>query len=545
MKLGYSDIWRAVAAAHPERLAVTGGSRAHTYAELADRAGRLVGLLREAGIGPGDRVALFLPNRPEYVIALFAALALGATPVPINFRYRAAELAALLDDCAASALLYPRSLADVVRGLPAQPGGAASVRLWLRVDDADEPASVRDDEIAFDVIEERDAEPVPAAPPGGELFLYTGGTTGAPKAVVWGADDLLDVQLYSIYGAIGIPQPESLEEIVEIAGRAETPVPVTMPLAPLMHGTALFNSMNTLVLGGTIVMTPSAHFDPVDALELARTQRVTRLIVAGDAIAAPLADAAGAAGTLPALTSVMSSGMRFSDPVKERLHGLGDLAIVDLLASTEGGPYAVAVSRSAADLPARLRLFPGAVVLDEHNEEVQDVPGAQGVLAFHGTIPRGYHGDPEKTAAAFRMIRGRRHVVAGDLVRVQDDGTVELLGRGSAVVNTGGEKVYPAEVEEALLSHPGVRDVVVLGVPDARFGEVVAAVVAADPEAGLDAETLRAHVGARLAGYKKPRIVDIRSDLERSPSGKVDLGRLKRELADHPTRIETGPVKTG
>jgi fatty-acyl-CoA synthase len=530
MKLGYSDIWRAIAAAYPERSAVSGGGRALTYAELADRAGRLVGLLRDGGIRPGDRVAVFLPNRPEYLVTLFATLALGATPVPINFRYRASELAALLVDCDASALVYPRSLADTIRELPSRVASEGSVRLWLRVDDAAEPASVREDEIPFDAIEALPSAAVPAAPPDGELFLYTGGTTGAPKAVVWGAEDLLDVQLYSIYGALGIAQPESLEQIVDIAGRPDTPVPVTMPLAPLMHGTALFNSMNTLVLGGAIVMTSSAHFDAHAALELARERGVTRLIVAGDAIAAPLADAAEEAGTLPSLTSVMSSGMRFSDPVKARLHGLGDLTITDILASTEGGPYALAASRSAADLPARLRLFPGAVVLDENDQEVQDVPGAKGVLAFRGTIPRGYHGDPEKTAAAFRTIRGRRHVVAGDLVRVRGDGVVDLLGRGSSVVNTGGEKVYPAEVEEALLSHPGVRDAIVLGVPDPRFGEVVAAVVAAEPGARLDADALRAHVGAQLAGYKKPRIVDIRADLGRSPSGKADMRRLREEL---------------
>ena len=200
MRLGYSDIWRAIAAAYPDRLAVTGGGRSHTYAELADRAGRLAGLLREAGIGRGDRVAIFLPNRPEYVIALFGILALGATPVPVNFRYRASELAALLDDCGARALLYPRTLAEVIRALP-EPSG--SVRLWLRVDDAGDPATVRDDEVAFDAIEDRAPETLPAAPPDGELFLYTGGTTGTPKAVEWDLADLLEVQLFSIYGAIG------------------------------------------------------------------------------------------------------------------------------------------------------------------------------------------------------------------------------------------------------------------------------------------------------------------------------------------------------
>ncbi|GGH37050.1 AMP-binding protein [Microbacterium album] len=530
IRLNYADIWQELARAFPERPAVIGAGEQLTYAGLAARAGALASLLHEDGLRPGDRIAIFMHNRPEYLVTLFAALSRGLTPVPINFRYRASELAALLEDCRPAAVVFAASTAAVIDELPE--AARSGVRMWLRVDDEQRPGAPRRDERPFTDIRAHAAALPGRAASDGELFLYTGGTTGRPKAVVWGADDLLDVQLYAIYGAIGLETPSSLADVVRIARDPGTPTPVTMPLAPLMHGTALFNTMNALVLGGTVVLMPTARFDPDVALDLAREHRVSRLILAGDAIAGPLADAADGSPdpALPHLRSVISSGMRFSDPVKARLHALGELAIVDLLASTEGGPYAVATSTSAADLPAPLRLLPGAVVLDDDGAEVQDVPGARGLLAFRGTLPRGYHGDPAKTAEVFRVIRGHRHVVAGDLVEVREDGAIELLGRGSAVVNTGGEKVYPAEVEEALLSHPQVEDAVVFGLPDPRFGESVAAVVAVAEGADVDAATLSAHVDALLAGYKKPRLIDIRRTLERSPSGKVDMRRLQREL---------------
>lgn len=526
MKLNYAEIWRAVAERFGDRRAVVADHGSLTYAELLDRAGRLAALLRSNGVQPGERVMMFMHNRAEHLVTLFATYMTGITPVPVNFRYRERELAELIDDCDAVALVFAASLAPVVDRLDA-PG----IRVWLRVDDEERRGEPRRGELPFDALARFEPDLPAHAPEDGELFLYTGGTTGRPKAVVWSVAELLDVQMYSIFGTIGVENPTSLDGIIRIASDPATPVPVTMPLAPLMHGTALFTSMNTLVLGGTIVLLPKASLDADAAVELIRRHSVTRLILAGDAIAVPVADAAErAGGRLDSLESAISSGMRFTDGVKARLHALADVTITDLLASTEGGPYAVAVSRSADDLPARLRLFPGAVVLDGEGEEVQETPGARGMLAFRGPLPKRYHGDEAKTAAAFTVVRGRRHVVAGDLVEVNADGTIDLLGRGSAVVNTGGEKVFPAEVEEALLAHPDVADAVVFGMPDERFGEVVAAVVASESQS-LTAEALREHCGALLAGYKKPRLIAIRASLDRGPSGKVDMRRMKSAFA--------------
>ena len=220
--------------------------------------------------------------------------------------------------------------------------------------------------------------------------------------------------------------------------------------------------------------------------------------------------------------------MRFSPETKRGLHELGDLTIFDMLASTEGGGFAVTTTTGVGDLPGRPKLFPTAVVLDENMNEVQDRPGALGVLAQRGALPLGYHGDREKTEATFPVIGGVRHVVPGDWVRVEDDRHIEFLGRGSGVINMGGEKVYPLEVEEALLSHLGVTDAVVLGVPDARFGEIVAAVV--ERQGDVSAEQLLAHVDRLLAGYKRPRHVLFRSSMDRTPTGKVDIPTARDEV---------------
>ena len=526
MKGHYSDVWQAIAQAVPDRVAISTREGTISYGEFARQAGALARWLEESGLRPGDSLAILLYNRPEYLVAFFAGFATGIAPTPINYRYQPGEVAELLVDSGAKAVLYPSSLASVMTEAAALAGTSPAL---LEIDDgaAPTPSASR----FTDVV----ARPgsLPATPPlGGELRLYTGGTTGRPKAVVWGADDILAVQMYAIYDAAGLPRPNTVEQAVRIAADPATPERVTLPLTPFMHGTALFNSINTLVRGGRVVINVSPRLDADEAVRLAVDEGVTELIVAGDAVTLPIVAAAERAGLtrLGRVAWAISSGMRFSDAAKARLHALGEITILDILASTEGGPFAASVTTGVDDLPGRLRLLPGAVVLDEGQHEIEDRPGSVGILGFRGTLPKGYWRDPDKTRVTFPTINGVRHVVPGEWVRVLEDGFVELLGRGSSVVNTGGEKVYPGEVEETLLAHPGVADVVVFGLPDERYGEVVTAVVSPATGAELDAEALRAHVAERLAGYKKPRHIVVRPSLERSPHGKIDMARLKQSV---------------
>ena len=362
------------------------------------------------------------------------------------------------------------------------------------------------------------------------LMVYTGGTTGKPKAVVWDEADLLEIQMFTVCTSLGLTVPETTDDVTAVAKGMTDPV-VTLPLAPFMHATALFDAMNTFLLGGTVVISTGPSLDPEKAARLLAEEGVSRLVVAGDAVALPLLTAVEETLALPLrkLTTVISSGMRFSDETKSRMHALADLSVIDVLASTEGGPYAISMSTCAEDLPALFRLTPGAAVFDADMRDIRDRPGASGILGYCGALPRGYFGDEQKTRETYLTIDGRRCAVPGDYVRVLEDSYIELLGRGSAVVNTGGEKVYPAEVEEALLAHDEVDDAVVFGVPDQLWGErVTAAVTLRTPDTATPEELIR-FVKERLAGYKAPRQIVIRETLDRSPAGKLNLRSLKKE----------------
>ncbi|MEV4900881.1 AMP-binding protein [Citricoccus sp. NPDC055426] len=544
----YAVLWNRIAERAPHLTAIRSDHRDLTYGDLEHLASVVADRLTAQGVGRGDRVAFFLHNTAEYLVLFYACLKLEAVPVSVNFRYRGAELAELLRACEPRVLAYGSAYRPAVQDAVQLLDGSAAETLNLLVEIGSgaslsgEPGveRLRFEDLATPV--DRDGrrnapEPRPDPSRDAELYIFTGGTTGTPKAVVWGIGDLLHIQQSSIYGPMGLEPPEDLEAAVGLAVDESIPRVRTLPLAPFIHATALFSAMNTLAVGGTVVINPSASLAPSAAARLIVTEEVTRLIVAGDAVVVPLLEALETeqAASAPSLTSVISSGMRFSDDTKRRIHALGRVAIVDILASTEGGPYAMATTTAADELPGRFQLTEDAVVLDPDERDVQDQPGAVGVLAYRGALPKGYLNDPVKSAETYPVINGVRHCSPGDYVRVQEHGYIELLGRGSSVVNTGGEKVFPGEVEEVLMEHPGVLDAVVFGAPDPVWGERVTAVVATAPNAAVTEQDLLHHVGTRLAGYKKPRTLILRDTLDRGPSGKLNMRSLKALAAQDAT----------
>jgi acyl-CoA synthetase (AMP-forming)/AMP-acid ligase II len=527
----YSDVWGRIAREVPERTAIISvGGASMSYGSFDDQASRLATFLLQRGVQAGDKVAIDMYNRAEWLVTLFALLKIGAAPVPVSYRYRPVEVDHVLNDSDSVALIYPSTLAEVVRELQTPHDRQL---LLMQVND-DPDIALLEGAVAFDHALAAEPWEVRDAPSGGELFIYTGGTTGRPKGVVWGIEEMLDIQTYPTYGALGLERPESVEGMVEIAKDEATRRPVTLPLSPFMHGTSLTSTINTLLLGGTMVVVPSSGFNADLAVDAVTGYGVTRIIVAGDAVAMRLLEAFEAHGitNIPSLTSIISSGMRFSDETKSRLHALGNLTITDILASSEGGPYALGISTSADDLPAKLRMTPGTVLFDADRNDVEIAPGAVGILAFGGSLPKGYYKDAVKSAETFPIIRGHRYVMPGDYARVLSDGSIELLGRGSSVVNSGGEKIYPSEVEEVLLTHPAVTDAVVFGTPHPSWGEVLSAAVAVRPGHTPTQTELQEFVGDALAGYKKPRIVLLRPSLERSPSGKVEITTLKADAEE-------------
>lgn len=550
MHENYANIWEAVARRRPEWTAIVAGKERIDYGTFDDRARRFAASLTARGVGRGDRVAFYLHNSAEFLVSFYACLKLEAIPVALNYRYRAGEAFELVLASTPKVIIYKRSSRDVVAELQRLTDDAEhSPSTWVEVDDSAVATApdARGPNHAVDFSEMLSAERTATsrASGDGELYMFTGGTTGAPKAVVWTIGELLQIQQSSTYPLIGVEPPRSFEEAARIATDEDVRHVITLPLAPFIHATALFMSMNTLSIGGTVVINPNPSLDPAAAADLAIEQNVTQLVVAGDAVALPII---GALEQHPAradiaLTSVLSSGMRFSDDVKRRFHQLKQLRIIDILASSEGGPFAMGITTSVSDLPTRLALTAEAVVLDGQNHEVQGTVGASGVLAYKGPLPRGYLNDPKKSAESYPVINGIRHVRPGDYVKVLEGGYVEFLGRGSAVINTGGEKVYPAEVEERLLDFSGVYDAAVFGLPDERLGEKIAAVVAVRNDANVTVKDLQDWVGKELAGYKKPRTISIRASLDRSPAGKLNLSHAK-ELASATGEADVREVET-
>ena len=530
--LNWSTLWDRAAEAVPDDPAIISPAGALSFRDFEDRASRLAAGLHRLGVRRGDRVGVYLYNRPEFLETVYAAFKLGAVPVNMNFRYRAKELAELIRICGASAVVHPASLATEVAGASELLEADGTNARLARITIADAPLADAGALEYESLLAERYTGPDERS---GEdlVYVFTGGTTGTPKAVVWRHGDLLDAQSLAIFEASGLPMPTSDEEFGSHAGRVPGGAPRVRPLAPLRHLAARVSAMHALVLGGAVVVLGSARLDPVQAVHAIVEHRVTRLIVVGNAIASPIIDAldaaelAGAPYDVSSVTSIISSGMAWTDDRKrELITRMPGATLLDIVASTEGGPYAYSFVRSLEDLPTRIGLAPGASVIGEDDEPV--AVGETGVLAYSGSMPLGYLDEPEKTAEVYRLVDGVRRVSPGDWVRLLDErGTVEFLGRGAAVVNTGGEKVYPAEVEEELLAHPDVVDAAVFGVPDPRWGQAVAAAVARRAGADVEAETLRAFVGARLAGYKKPQRLVVLDSLERGPSGKVDLARLR------------------
>ncbi|GAA2359869.1 acyl-CoA synthetase [Saccharopolyspora halophila] len=533
MDVSFGTIWEAVAERLPHAVAVSEPGVERDYAEFERRSAKLACALERAGIRAGDRVGCYLYNGSAYLETVFAAFKIGAVPVNVNYRYTRAELTGLLADAEASALVFSSALGDQVTHAAAH---LPALRLLVRVGPG---AGGPDAPELEELLARTPARPAGPRPGTDRLFMYTGGTTGKPKGVIWRLSDLLNSLLVPVFRPLGVPEPpKTLEEAVGIAARVQDRAPRIMPVVPLMHGTGLFNSMGALLVGGRVVTARVGGLDAGHVWRRVAEQRVSTVVVAGTATTRPLVDelrAAECAGTphdLRTLRSMISSGTAFDDELKRALHERAEVNIFDAIASSEGGPFAFAVTAAAEDLPSRFFPVPGTEVRTADGTAVAEV-GETGVLAYSGPMPLGYHDDPAKTAETFREVRGRRYAIPGDLARLEPDGSISFLGRSSTVINTGGEKVHPPEVEEALLGHPDVTDCAVVGLPDERWGEVVAALVATTAE--ITETDLQDWARRALAGYKIPRRISLRGQLPRSPTGKIELARV-RELLDRPPR---------
>lgn len=526
----FADFGEYVAALLPDREAVVCDDRRLTFGQFEARTNRLAHHLRDVGIAPGDRVALFFPNATEYLEAMYAAWKIRAVPVNINHRYVADELRYLVDDAEPAALLVGRAQADAAATLGAE--RLAALKTVLVVDEprsegpplagavARVPGAV-----AFDHAVEGRPETTPDVPgrSGDDHYvLYTGGTTGHPKGVVWRMEDAF----YPCFGG-GDPARQSPIERPEQIADHVLDQPVTyLCLPPLMHAAGQWVAFSWLWAGGRIVLY-AGRFEPERVWQTLADEHANLVTIVGDAVGKPLLDAWLAnpgRWDISSLFSLANGGAPISPTLRKRLvETFPNLIINDGFGSSETGAQGGYVGSADDDGVARFRPYGDTtVVLDDDLAPVKPGSGAIGRVALCGRIPLGYHNDPAKTAATFVEHEGRRWVLTGDMATVEEDGAIRLLGRGSQCINTGGEKVFPEEVEAVLQAHDAIADVVVVGVPDERWGQAVGAVVQPRPGARIDLEDVRAFCRSRLAGYKLPKALVLVDEVRRSPAGKAD-----------------------
>jgi fatty-acyl-CoA synthase len=530
------DAWEIVSSAVPDRIAQQCGDRAFTYAEFDRRANALAADLLDAGLGRQAKVAAYLYNGPEYMEVYSAAFKAGLVPVNTNYRYGVAELRYLFDNADAEAVVFSASFASLIDQIR---GDLPKVKRWYTVDDGNPTPAWA---VPYGPLVAAGAPRV--SPPWGRsgddlLLLYTGGTTGMPKGVMWRQHDLWMALGGGGSPILGLPPAEDHADYRgRIEAGATSPATKLLPACPLMHGTGQFMAMTTFNAGGCLVTMPDRSFDASRLWQTVQDDKVNTVVIVGDAFARPMLaelDAAPGRWDLSSLILIVSSGVMWSQEVKAGLtKHLPSTILYDGLGSSEALMGSSTSAASGVAATASFKLAPGTAVITDDDRIVAQGSAEIGKVAVPGYIPIGYYKDPEKTARTFRTVDGTRYSIPGDYATVEADGGIRLLGRGSVVINTGGEKVFPEEVEEVLKRHPAVRDAVCIGLPDERFGQTICAIV--EPAAGSIAspDELVAFVRGRLAPYKAPRTVLTVDTIGRTPAGKVDypgLTRLAKERA--------------
>jgi acyl-CoA synthetase (AMP-forming)/AMP-acid ligase II len=522
MALNFADLFEHAVDAFPERTALICKDTQVTFAALEERTNRLAHHLAGLGVGPGDHVGLYARNSIEAVETLLAACKLRAAAININYRYVENELQYMFADSDLTALVHDRALAPMVA--KAAPALRGTVVIDDNYDAALQAASA--------------ARDFPPRSNDDVYIIYTGGTTGYPKGVMWRHEDIWRTLGGGIDFVTGEPLPDEWAQSRK--GLAQGTM-VKLCAAPLIHGAAQVATLMGLFAGETTVLLPA--FDAHEVWRAVERYRVNALLVIGDAMARPLIDAYTEKGyDASSLVALASSAALFSPAVKDACaKALPGVFITESIGSTETG--FTGLGFVSAGQPSRggptVNAGPDVLVIDDDGKPV--TPGHVGRIARGGHVPLGYYNDPAKTATMLVVVDGKRYAVPGDMARLEEDGTITLLGRGNTCVNTGGEKVFPEEVEGALKSHPEVFDALVIGVPDDTLGQRVAAMIQPRPNITPDPRQLQEHVRGQIAGYKVPRTIWLVDDIGRTAAGKADYAWAHQHAAKNPPDLDRAP----
>jgi acyl-CoA synthetase (AMP-forming)/AMP-acid ligase II len=543
MTFNLADLFEAAVDSFGDREYLVAAGERRTFAEMDARANRLAHYLSEQGIGPGDHVGIYSLNSVEWVETAWAVFKLRAVWININYRYVKDELRYLFTNADLVALVHQAGFGPQVSELlPELP----DLRLVITVDDGSgEPppaGAVAYEDAMAQGSPERD---FPPRSNDDHYILYTGGTTGLPKGVVWRHEDVF----YALGGGVDPHTNTRVERPEEMVEKGQAGAVTLLPIAPLMHGATQWSIMGQSFVGNRTILVPK--FEPHEVWRLVESERVNSIMITGDAMGKPLVEALddpGASYDLSSLLAITSSAALFSSPVKDEFfkHFPGIL-IIDAIGSSESGNNGM-VTMGKGDTAMKsgptVSVLGNTVVFDEDLNRVEPGSGVIGKIARYGDIPVGYYNDPVKTAEVFIHVDGIRYVMPGDFATLEKDGNITLLGRGSVSINSGGEKIFPEEVESAVRSHPEVFDAIVVGAPDERWGQRVAAIIQPRADKHPTLEDIQAHCRQAIAGYKVPRQLHVVEAIVRSPSGKPDYRWAAGIVAEDPEETDLGGLRT-
>ena len=526
MNLDFASVWEMISDIIPENDALVSGTEVVSWKDYDFMSSKIATALTQAGLSANSKAGLYLNNSNEYLIAQNAIFKIGGVPINVNYRYVAEELIYLLDNSDSEAVFYhacySSRIEEISRSLP-------NVKAWIEIPDGTD--SNFTGALKYDELLDK-CEPMERIhrDPNTIYMLYTGGTTGMPKGVMYKQGEFL-VFLFRTLKAMGYDVPEdinNLEERIHNFKKDNTFIKSLIG-CPLMHGTGMWlGAFLPLLLGGTAITSKNLGFDADQLWTQVEDTKTTNIVIVGDAFAKPMLDALDRANQmgkpydLSSVKVIISSGVMWSEEVKNGLLKHHDMQLMDTMGSTEGGMGSSVSSRDNPPTTAKFSINPGVIIIADDGEILE--PGSEkiGLIGTSGLVPVGYYKDEKKSAETFREVDGVRYSFPGDYAKLEEDGTITLLGRGSNCINSAGEKIYPEEVEEAIKRNNEVFDCLVVGVDDARFGQKVVAVVSIEQEKSIDEQSLVEATRKFIAGYKLPKKIIFVDEVQRAPNGKAN-----------------------
>ena len=526
MNLNFASVWEMIADLVPDNDALICGEDVVSWKSYDSRSSKVASALINAGLGANAKAGLYLNNSNEYLIGQNAIFKIGGVPINVNYRYVEEELIYLLDNSDAEAVFYhacySSRIKQIAKSLP-------NIKAWIEVADGNKSHfsdCIRYEEILNDYPPmeriERDPETI--------YMLYTGGTTGMPKGVMYKQGEFLTF-LFRTLKAMGYDVPEDLSDLEAsiLASKTNDEFIKSLVGCPLMHGTGMWlGAFLPLLLGGTVITTSNLGFDPDKLWAQVQDKKATNIVIVGDAFAKPMLDSLDRAKNsnnpydIGSVKVIISSGVMWSAEVKQGLLSHHNMSLMDTMGSTEGGIGSSVTTRENPSETAKFAINPGVIILADDGEILKPGSDKIGLIGTSGLVPTGYYKDEKKSAETFKEINGTRYSFPGDYAKLESDGTITLLGRGSNCINSAGEKIYPEEVEEAIKTHNDVFDCLVVGMPDEKFGQRIVAVVSTVDNKDLDELALIENTRKKIAGYKLPKQILFTDEVKRAPNGKAN-----------------------